>query len=494
MKKLLYISIVVSLIGSSLWSCKKREDIITTDANATLTFSVDTVLFDTVFTDLATVTKRLTVTNPNKNAVNIDRIFVNSNSPYSLIINGEETNSLKDVFLRGEDQILILVKATLGANNDLGAFIVEDSIQFVTNGTEQHVKLLSWGQDAYFHSFSQLPCDEVWASDKPHVIFDQIYVAPGCKLTIQPGAQIYIHPSTFAYNVVVGDDVLGYDTVPVAGNGMLIGGTLEILGTDAAPVTITDDRLEEDYEHRPGLWGGIQFLNSSENSKIQWAEISNANTGISIVKPATATPGVTIENTIIRDMRYYGVYSIYAGINMTNSVITNCGQNSFSCVSGIYNIHHCTFAEYTFDFNRNDESHVLFVANEVELSDGQRIGGDLTFRMSNSIVWGEKGFSDSEEEVLLPVANSGFIYFLDFERNNIIKSENTDLVLVGESFKEEPKFLSKDSVKYHYDFNILESSPAVNAGTTQDVVSSDLNGGFSRTDGLPDIGAYEYNQ
>ncbi len=479
---------------SAFYSCKPKDEILTTDP-VDLSFSVDTVLFDTVFTETVSITKRLVVTNNSKNAVNIAQIYVNPNSPYSLIINGEETNSVKDFYLRGGDNVLILVKAELGKNNDAGFFIVEDSVQFLTNGGEQFVKLLSWGRDAIFHTSSNpVLCDEIWTNEKPHVILDLVYVQPGCKLTIMSGTEVYVHPGSFPFYVLIGDSA-STDTVLMAGNGMLIGGTLEVLGNEAGPVSITDDRLEEEYEHRPGLWGGIQFLASSENNLIQWAEISNTMTAIAIGKPTDDVADIVMENTIIRDQRSYGVYSISADIDMTNCLVTNSGQNSLACIAGgSYNIHHCTFAEYAFDFTRNDEVFSLFVSNDVELSDGSHLSGNLTFRMSNSIVWGEKGFNDPEEEMYLAPVNTTYVYLMDVaSNNNIIRTlDPDDILLSGSSFNQDPMFPTKDSTKFHYEYTLLSTSPAIDAGTTINAISDDLSGTGTRNDGSPDIGAYEY--
>ena len=55
------------LLMAILFFACKPEQIITTDPSDKITFSKDTVLFDTVFTTVGSVTKRFVIYNKNKN-------------------------------------------------------------------------------------------------------------------------------------------------------------------------------------------------------------------------------------------------------------------------------------------------------------------------------------------------------------------------------------------------------------------------------------------
>ena len=57
---------VILLLAITLYSC--REEQLSTDPSLKLTFSKDTVCFDTVFTTIGTSTLRLMVYNKNANA------------------------------------------------------------------------------------------------------------------------------------------------------------------------------------------------------------------------------------------------------------------------------------------------------------------------------------------------------------------------------------------------------------------------------------------
>ncbi|RZK10299.1 MAG: hypothetical protein EOO56_29385 [Hymenobacter sp.] len=87
--------------------CKPREEELQTSGG--LAFSADTVKFDTVFTTLRTVTKRLWVYNRNPKGVNVDLIGLDqpAASAYTLLINGDLKQTATNVFIRGQDSLLI---------------------------------------------------------------------------------------------------------------------------------------------------------------------------------------------------------------------------------------------------------------------------------------------------------------------------------------------------------------------------------------------------
>ncbi len=183
-------------IATIVFSCELTEEKLITDSSANLTFSTDTVFFDTVFTSIGSITKRFKVYNPNKNAVEIERVGLgnSANSPYSLIINGRESSELEKVRLLGEDSLLVLVKVKIDPMNQNMPFVVRDSIVFRTNGNLQDVKLIAWGQDANFLRDSVIECNTTWNSTKPYVIFNNVLVDSACSLTVLEGTKIYLNP------------------------------------------------------------------------------------------------------------------------------------------------------------------------------------------------------------------------------------------------------------------------------------------------------------
>src|ERR1035437_6319023 len=137
--------IILTLI--TVFSCKKKDKI---DSNPALklTFSTDTVFFDTVFTTVGSVTQRLMVHNYNASKVLVSSIRLGggSNSVFSLNIDGTPAASLSDVEIAANDSIFIFVKVTVNPNNQNTPLVVTDSILFNTNGNLQKVDLVAWGQ------------------------------------------------------------------------------------------------------------------------------------------------------------------------------------------------------------------------------------------------------------------------------------------------------------------------------------------------------------
>ena len=128
------------------------DEVISENPGYQLSFSTDTVTFDTVFTSIGSVTKRFIVRNRNPNALIIENIFVGkgNESPYSITVSGYESNNVQNQQILGNDSLLVLVTVKIDPSDESLPFVVRDSVVFITNGNVQDVKLQSWGQNANF--------------------------------------------------------------------------------------------------------------------------------------------------------------------------------------------------------------------------------------------------------------------------------------------------------------------------------------------------------
>ena len=78
------------------YSCKKEN--IQTEGTATLQFSNDTIIFDTVFTSIGSVTKQLMVYNNNNfDIVTNVELRGNSEGNFRMNVDGESGNNIKNV-------------------------------------------------------------------------------------------------------------------------------------------------------------------------------------------------------------------------------------------------------------------------------------------------------------------------------------------------------------------------------------------------------------
>ena len=211
--------LLLAVTTTLLFACRKNERF-TEESGIRLEFSQDSVLFDTVFTTVGTITKRFTARNPSDNAVRITvGLEGGAASDYRINVDGATGTGFQDVEVLGGDSIYIFVEATLGPGSANTPFIIEDRILFNTNGSEQEVRLLAWGQDAIFYPNPNAPvqfvpglpqfsyiaggydqngaqiCGQnvIWTAEKPIVLLKYGVVDSCNSLTIEEGARIYVH-------------------------------------------------------------------------------------------------------------------------------------------------------------------------------------------------------------------------------------------------------------------------------------------------------------
>ncbi len=394
---LFFLSAGVSLLPG----CKPREEELQTTGG--LAFSADTVKFDTVFTTLRTVTKRLWVYNRNPRAVNVDLISLDNSatSPYTLIINGDLRQTASSVYIRGNDSLLILVRALLKDNGQSLAakkYVLEEKLNFRTNGQEQHVLLRSFGQNIYLHNNATLACGEVWRNDRPHVLYGTVRVPTSCTLTIKPGTRIYAHAG--AALVVQGRLVVNAPADYSPGSGA----TDTVKASNANLVRFSGDRsAETQYATAPGQWTGIVLAPGSQGNLIRYAQIQNATIGVLLYNPDNATqPDVTIQNTTIRyisgsDVSFAGatstlgagagVLNIQGKATLTNTLLYDCYEYAVLGEGGNTALNFCTIANYAATGGVRKTQSLTFT-NAVVNSRGATTTQAPTVSVQNSIVWG----------------------------------------------------------------------------------------------------------
>ncbi|MEM6523502.1 MAG: right-handed parallel beta-helix repeat-containing protein [Bacteroidota bacterium] len=456
-----------------LASCSPEEEKITFEGDAFLRFSTDTVFFDTIFTQISTeirnVTKRFRVYNDNDNAVRINDISLadGTDSPYIIFVNGRPGNSFADTRILGGDSMLILVEVSIDPMDENLPFVVEDQVNFNTNGNEQDVKLVSWGQDANFLRDSILSCNSVFTSEKPYVIYNSVLVDTLCNLTVEPGARVFSHNGSFIF----------------------IRGSINVQGSAEEKVVFTNDRFDEAFQNAPGQWGGIIFLPGSKDNRIDHAEIRNAEVGLYLGTPDEDNEAdLIVSNTRIENMGGnsilpiggdfvqpgFGIIAITSDLEATNVLINNCAVNVLgNYAGGNYKYEHCTFGNFSFDFFREDAAVVL--SDNLVLPGNGLLVSELNVEMTNSIIWG-----NLRDELL--ISESGEVTNSLMLENNLIR---TQLSLPESNFlNEDPRFF--DPRDYVYSLDTL--SPAKDVGINLSI-TFDLEG--TERDELPDLGAFE---
>lgn len=472
-----------------LLSCKK--DKLITDSSAKLEFSAQTILFDTVFTTVGSVTKYFIVYNRHTQPINISSIRLAGGdvSNFRINVDGSKGIFFTNVEIAAKDSIFVFAEVTVDPNNSTNPLIIRDSVVFETNGNIQDVDMEAWGQDAYFHTpnktlvfpdgsglnysiIAGVNQTVTWTNDKPHVIYGYAVIDSAGTLNMNPGTKVYMHPGSVLW--VYKD------------------GTLKINGTQTQRVTIQGDRLEPVYAEAAGQWGYIWLSKESKNNKIDWAIIKNGFIGIlSDTVNTWNNPTLELNNTIIKNMSVTALYARGSFIKGSNCVFANCGQYVAAfAIGGRYNFYHCTFANYWDNGTRQFPTLLInnYYKDVNEIIHPRPLDSAYFY---NCIVYGD--ISSGNELKLDSVNTASFNYKF---HHCLLKTNfsTTGANYVNVIVNKDPYFRNPSSNDYHilalgYDAVIKKADTAI-----ANLFPFDLDG-ISRivpNGSTPTIGAYEY--
>lgn len=468
-------------------ACKKEKPLLT---GGELQFSVDTLLFDTVFTTLGSFTAQVKVYNPQNQPVTVSSIRLEGgdNSQFNLNVNGEEGNTVNNIEIAAKDSIYVFATVNIDPiPNENKPFVVLDRLVATLNNKDFTIPFLAYGQDAYYLVDSLITSDQVWKTDKPYVIIKNAAVDENATVTIPAGCRIYVH----------------------ADSRLLVLGTLKVNGTKQDSVVFQGDRLDRKYfgnEGYPGEWGGIYFTPTSKNSEINYAILKNCGTstrlGESSFTPAAIqinydTIGVSggadfyqlrLTNTIIENSIGYGILAFGSTLYAENCLINTCGAQCMAVFEGgRYDLNNCTFVTYGTDKVSHIENPVMALLNYREVDNTTAVVGPLLCEMNNCVVWG----SLETEFVALGRGNTNINdTFAVTLNNSLIKNKDgipEGVVANNTIVNQDPLFTDFNA----WDYRPQANSPLVNNGTNQTPVpiSTDLDG--KQRDGKIDIGCYE---
>lgn len=433
----------IFLLLLHFFSCKPKDEVLSTNANDRLSFSEDTIFFDTLFTSVGSITKRLIVHNRNKNRVRVSSIILagGSNSPYSIIVNGRSGPSLSDLDILGNDSIYVLIKVLIDPSNQNLPFLVSDSILFHTNSNKQKVLLETYGQDAHFYTKETVPCNTVWTNDKPYVLYDTISIDAGCELKIEAGCKIYLHNAA---------------TINVKG-------TLTIEGTALDSVLIASDKLDASAKNDLGQWGGIIFQSTSSGNAISWTTIRNASTALKLlpVVDSDTIPELILDHVYLLHASKGLIDAAEVDLNASNLVMSHCPKAILKHTGGCGVWKHCTFANYSSGFFR-EESNMILGSNA-------RV---LKMYVFNSILWGDK-----TDEVA--AINSPGVLLTSTIWKSTYTGTSSNILNTNPLFKNTSQF----------DFRLQSTSPAIDLCTPEGVADDII---ATPRDASPDAGAYEF--
>lgn len=456
-------TILLLAILASMSSClKPREDF---DTTSKISFSEDTVLFDTLFTTIGSTTKKFKIYNDKSSPVKIStiRLGQQTESMFRINVDGDAGVTFNDIIVPAKDSLFVFVEVTIDPNNSNNPQIVEDKIYFLTNGKEQQVVLNAFGQDAYFHVYETITSNTTWPNDKPHVIYGYCKVDSAVKLTIPGGTSVHGFNNSLLY---------------------VRKGALETQGTLGNEVTFSQSRREDfilsPVDSTAGQWYGIYFF-AAQNSTLNYTQIKNATIGIRI-DTLNGSDSVTLQNVRVDNSSFAALVTQGAHLYAHSCLFGNSGAYSaFISIGGKIRLDHCTFANY-WPAQRNDVAFAFKNYYEAANNSIQYRPFD-SFVLKNSIVYG----ANTNEIGFDTLTRSGIVDPPQiFVINTLVRSE--DPVNNPQFFQNcwrntDPNFSSTTFWDFHSSGSGIE-----NKGTTTDP-QPDLDGNPRNVTGN-DLGCY----
>ena len=464
-KMVMVVALTLSLFGG----CQKERE---SDPNGRLlTFSSDTIAFDTLFNSIGSPTKNLRVVNSTNDRIVVSSIQLTggNSSGFRLNINGEASNEVFNVEIPARDSIFIFVEANLNKSGNQQLLVAEDSIIFRINSREQKVRLLAWGKDHKLIK-SEMLRTTTWTKEKPYLVYNYAFVDSCQILTIEPGCTIYFHKNA----------------------GLFIKGTLIVKGTLAEPVVFKGDRLETGYLNLPDQWNGITLLSGSHNNFINHSIIKNANIGLqvgNIEKGGFAS--VELANTRIENMSWSGIWAMKSKILAYNCVIANVGfYNTALLLGGDYQFYHTTFANYNTNMLGNiRKTETVTISNYLDNSKkGAKYVGDL-----NQAIFGNciiSGLNRDELRISIDKQGKGN-YLFDhclIQISDTYKLQDSNR-FIGLLRNISPRFINPQ--KGIFELDTLSVAKDYGKSSYDKIVPFDMKGVDRSADAGPDLGAFE---
>lgn len=469
---------LIAILTLIIFTACRKEDKIDVSPSISLRFSKDTVIFDTVFATIGSITQQLKVYNPSDNKIVISSIQLAGAeaSRYSINVNGESGRQFSNVEIRGNDSLFVFAKVTIDPNDETNPYVVKDSIVFETNGNRQDVDLVAWGQNARYILWDTdrpgLPrykivagvgVDTTWTNDLPIVVYGYAVVDSTGSLTIEEGTRVHFH----------------------SGSGLWVykGGSLKVLGSRENPVYFQGDRLESFYDDLPGQWDRIWINEGAVDNVIQHAVIRNGFIGLQLETLQEYMGNqLFLSNTIIENMSGAGILTRYYFVAAENCVIANCGQYALALtLGGAYDFRHTTIGNFWRYGIRNSES--VYLNNYFITQENQVVAYPFDAHFANSIIYGNQ-----RNELAIEDSIAEFTYTFDhcLIRTELDIAQDTNFKSILKN--EDPLFLDVFTNKLQPD----SLSPVINAGSIEiaNTVPEDINGNLRTT--RPDLGAYQW--
>lgn len=456
---------IISLIVAAVLPGCISDDVSHSPSDV-LSFSTDTLDFDTVFTDLGTPTARLLVFNRASKAVNISSIRMRSDDGiFSINVDGVSGKEFENVEIRANDLIYVFVECLIDATEASRPFEVKGNLDFVTNGVSQTVVLQAFGQNVTRLKGVTINEDVTFTSDRPYVVFDTLRVAKDAVLTLEPGTRLLFHDKGF----------------------LQVDGTLLALGSLGNPVSLRGDRLDNvlpdtGYEILSGQWQGVRFGEDSFGNRMEYVEMQSSVTGVVVDSCGVSDRSrLVLVNSWLHNAEVNVLKSSHSKVDAYGCCFSDAGEAVVSLAGGSHEFVQCTMAN-NYLFAISPES-ILTLSHLFE-EDAERNEAPLMkARFANSIIYG-----------MVSPLTPGDLAKSDVYMLNVLLGVNgsDDEHFISCLWDVDPMFETVRS-EYLFNYRLKEDSPAIGAGNPEyvtDIDAVDMDGVNRLAGGDPALGAY----
>ncbi|MCM1369535.1 MAG: hypothetical protein NC204_04100 [Candidatus Amulumruptor caecigallinarius] len=440
----------------------------TTSSSDVLTFSRDTVNFDTVFTDLGTPTARLIVHNDAKKGLNITSIrFKRNDTEFRMNVDGQSGTEFRDVEIRGRDSIYVFIECFIPETQGANPGLIEDDIEFVTNGVTQLVHVEAYGQNVVRLRNVRLTNNMTMTADRPYVIFDSLYVERNATLKIEPGARVLFHD----------------------GASIVVEGRIDAVGEKGKMIDMRGDRLDNvlpdvGYDILAGQWKGIRIKSNSFDNRMEYVNMRSTVSGLTIDSCADLSRNkLTMVNSWLHNSQGTVLKAVHAKVNAYGCCFSEAADAVVSLTGGVHNFVQCTIANnYLFSAIRGAMLTLLHAVPDKQTAPSLPL---MKANFENCIIY---GLGADLNEGNLDGSN---VYF----RNVSLKSEGSnDEHFIDCLWDTDPIFYT-DRPIYYFNYRLQPDSPVKSAGNpayVTDIDRVDMDGVNRLSSGAPSLGAYQY--
>lgn len=323
-------------ISALLTACTDNDSFSSSTGNR-LTFTTDTVKFDTLFSTVPSATKTFWIHNESSDGIRIRtaRLERGTQSGYRVNVDGTYLDPVGvDFEIRKGDSIMVFVEVTTNETHAADPKLIEDNLLLtLESGVEQRVNLRTFSWDALKLADVSIHRDTVIESRVPIILYGKgIEVDEDVTLTIR-NTTLYFH-----------------DGAGINVKGQLLADSCLFRG----------DRLDRMFPYLPydrisGQWQGITFTSPSNGNVLLNCEIRNAVDAV-----ICDSTSLALINTIIHNNSGVGLSARHSSVELSYCQLTNACGDCLMLEGCEAIVDHCTLAQfYPYSANRGYALHFI---------------------------------------------------------------------------------------------------------------------------------------